>query len=42
MTQQTLVTTAPAQVPVRRRRRFAGRGRDEHPNWPGTVALLVC
>lgn len=44
MTQQTLVTTAPAQVPVRRRRWFSrtGSGRDEHPNWPGTVALLVC
>ena len=42
MTQQTLVTTTPAQVPVRRRRRFAGKGTEEHPNRAGTLTLLIC
>lgn len=42
MTHQTLVTTAPGQVPVRRRRRFAGKDGEEHPNRPGTVVLLAC
>ncbi len=42
MTQQTLTITAPGQVPVRRRRRFAGTGTEEHPNRPGTITLLVC
>ena len=40
MTAQTLTTTTPGQVPVRRRRRFAGK--EEHPNRPGTIALLIC
>jgi raffinose/stachyose/melibiose transport system permease protein len=42
MTQQTLTITTPGQVPVRRRRRFAGKGTEEHPNRPGTITLLVC
>ncbi len=42
MTQQTLTITSPGQVPVRRRRPFAGKGTEEHPNRPGTIALLVC
>ncbi|WP_298458012.1 carbohydrate ABC transporter permease [uncultured Cellulomonas sp.] len=42
MTATTLTTTAAGQVPTRRRRRFTGRGGDEHPNRPGTVVLLVC
>jgi raffinose/stachyose/melibiose transport system permease protein len=41
MTQQTLVATTPAQVPVRRRRPFAGKGGEEHPNRPGTITLIV-
>lgn len=42
MTTTTLVTTTPGQVPVRRRRRFTGRGGEDHPNWPATITLLVC
>lgn len=42
MTQQTYLTTGPAQVPVRRRRRLVWQGKEEHPNRPGTVVLLVC
>lgn len=42
MTAQTLTTTAPGQVPTRRRRRFSRSGSEEHPNRPGTVTLLVC
>ncbi|GAA2728939.1 carbohydrate ABC transporter permease [Cellulomonas aerilata] len=42
MTQQTLTTTTPGQVPIRRRRPFAGKGTEEHPNRPGTITLLVC
>ena len=42
MTQQTLTITAAAQVPTRRRRRFTGKGAEEHPNRPGTIVLLVC
>ncbi|NUU17788.1 carbohydrate ABC transporter permease [Cellulomonas humilata] len=41
MTAQTLVTTTPAQVPVRRRR-LVGRRSDERTSWGATVALLVC
>jgi raffinose/stachyose/melibiose transport system permease protein len=42
MTQQTLVTTAPGQVPTRRRRRLVGKGSEEHPNIPGTIILVIC
>ncbi|MFC8190664.1 carbohydrate ABC transporter permease [Cellulomonas sp. NPDC057328] len=43
MTQQTLTTTAPAQVPVRRRRRFTRSGsEEEHPNRGATIALVLC
>lgn len=42
MTQQTLVTTTPGQVSTRRRRRLIGKGGEEHPNWPGTITLLIC
>lgn len=42
MTQQTLVTTTPGQVPVRRGRRVARAGREEHPNRPATLVLLLC
>jgi len=42
MTQTTLITTTPGQVPIRRRRWFAGKGKEEHPNWGATIALVVC
>ncbi len=42
MTQQTLTTTAPGQVPVRRRRRFLGRSGEDRPSWGATTALVVC
>ena len=41
MTAQTLVTTTPAQVPVRRRR-FGGRRSDERTSRGATIALLLC
>ena len=40
-TSQTAVTTAPAQVPVRRRPLKARSG-DTRPNWSATTVLLVC
>lgn len=42
MTQQTLTTTAPGQVPVRRRRRFGGSSREDRPSWGATTALIAC
>ncbi len=42
MTQQTLVTTTPGQVPVRRRRPFARGGGEDRPNRAATTALVVC
>lgn len=42
MTQTTLTTTTPGQVPVRRRRRFTSTGGEEHPNRGATLALVVC
>jgi raffinose/stachyose/melibiose transport system permease protein len=42
MTAQTLMTTTPGQVPVRRRRRFFGRGGEDRPSWGATITLLVC
>lgn len=42
MTAQTLTTTSPGQVPVRRRRRFTRSGVGEPTSRGATVALLVC
>lgn len=42
MTGQTLLTTTPGQVPVRRTRSLRARGRDDRTNRPGTVVLLLC
>lgn len=42
MTQQSLVTTTPGQVPVRRRRRLTSRTGDEHPSWTTTIVLVLC
>ncbi|WP_258726230.1 carbohydrate ABC transporter permease [Cellulomonas sp. NS3] len=42
MTDQTLRTTAPAQVPVLRTRALRSRDRDDRTNRPGTVVLLLC
>ncbi|MBO9554493.1 carbohydrate ABC transporter permease [Cellulomonas sp.] len=40
MTAQTLLTTTPGQVPVRRRRRFGASG--DRPSWGATITLVVC
>lgn len=42
MTAQTLMTTTPGQVPVRRRRSFLSRAGEDRPSWGATIALLVC
>lgn len=42
MTDQTLRTTAAAQVPVARTRSLRDRERDDRTNRPGMVALLLC
>lgn len=42
MTGQTLLTTTPGQVPVRRARSLRARDRDDRTNRPGTVVLLLC
>ena len=42
MTAQTLVTTTPAQVPVRTRRRFLNRGGEDRPSWGPTIVLVLC
>jgi len=42
MTAQTLMTTTPGQVPVRRRRRFLAGGGEDRPSWGATITLLVC
>ncbi|MGW6129269.1 carbohydrate ABC transporter permease [Cellulomonas sp. NPDC055163] len=42
MTDQTLRTTAPAQVPVLRTRTLRNRDRDDRTNRPGLVVLLLC
>ncbi|MFS0699628.1 carbohydrate ABC transporter permease [Cellulomonas sp. 179-A 4D5 NHS] len=42
MTDQTLRTTAPAQVPVPRSRTLRSRDRDDRTNRPGLVVLLLC
>ena len=42
MTAQTLVTTTPAQVPVRPRRRFLGTGGEDRPSWGTTLVLVLC
>lgn len=42
MTAQTLTTTTPGQVPVRRRRSFLSRAGEDRPSWGATITLLVC
>ncbi|WP_188037281.1 carbohydrate ABC transporter permease [Actinotalea sp. JY-7885] len=42
MTQQSLLTTGPGQVPVRRRRRFRASGGQDRPRWQTTVLLVLC